>query len=292
MPLITIRDPGTSTAAAAWKAADEGSPGTCSVPSPSSSCGATVTRSPARSTCTPAAASMPLGVIARGLRLDHRRRTGRQQPGQQHAGLDLRRRDRQLVLDALQRAADHRERREAAVGRLEPPAHAAERLGHAVDRAAPDRRVAVERPAAALLAREPARQQPHQRAGVADVDRRARRRRAQACAAHHELGVAALDERAQRLDGGERRVRVGGVEVARDRHRLVAHRREQRRAVRERLVGRRDQRSAQRAVGGEADVHGRDTVSPRPSTSTCASSARCAPATQRAIDPEARSAVG
>ena len=46
----------------------------------------------------------------------------------------------------------------------------------------------------------------------------------------------ALDERAERLDGGERRVRVGGVEVAGDAHGVGGHRGQQRRAVRERLV--------------------------------------------------------
>ena len=58
MPSMTIRERGTSTAAAAWKAADDGSPGTCSAPSSSSSWAATVTRSPSRAIRTPAAASI------------------------------------------------------------------------------------------------------------------------------------------------------------------------------------------------------------------------------------------
>ena len=54
--------------------------------------------------------------------------------------------------------------------RLDPGAHLAQRHRDAVDRPAADRRVAVERPLAAGLAREPAGREPHQRAGVADVD--------------------------------------------------------------------------------------------------------------------------
>ena len=57
----------------------------------------------------------------------------------------------------------------------------------------------------------------------------------------------ALDQRAERLDRGERGVRVGGVEVAGDAHRVDRHRRQQRRAVRERLV--RGRAHACRAAG-------------------------------------------
>ena len=67
-------------------------------------------------------------------------------------------------------AAVHRERREAALARVDPRAHLRAAARDAVDRAAADRLVAVERPLAAVLPGEPARQQPHQRA------RRCRRR--------------------------------------------------------------------------------------------------------------------
>ena len=63
-----------------------------------------------------------------------------------------------------------RERREAAVVGVDPRAHLAQRRGDAVDGPAADRLVAVERPLAAGLAREPAGREPHQRARVADVD--------------------------------------------------------------------------------------------------------------------------
>ena len=74
-------------------------------------------------------------------------------------------------------------------------------------------------------------------------------RRAQAGAADRQRARvgALLDERAQRAHGVQRRVRVGRLEVARDGDGLVAHRAEQRRAVRERLV--RQAPAACRAAG-------------------------------------------
>ena len=67
---------------------------------------------------------------------------------------------------------------EAALAGVDPRAHLAQRGGDAVDRAAADRLVAVERPLAAGLARQPAGREPHQRARVADVDVRLGRARA------------------------------------------------------------------------------------------------------------------
>ena len=198
-----------------------------------------------------------LGVVAAGRGLDHGRRARRQQAREQHARLHLRGGDRHPVVDPAERAAGHRERRVAILRGLDPGSHQRERRGHAVDRPAADRGVAVERPASALLPCEPPGQQPHQRAGVADVDRRCRGRRgAQAGAADHHRVRAALDEGAERLHGRQCRVRVRRVEVAGDAHRLVGHRRQQRRAVRERLVRRRGERPPQRPVRSEAHVHG------------------------------------
>ena len=57
-PSSTIREPGTSIAAAAWKATEEGSPGTSMRSTSSSSCGCTVSTSPSRSTRAPAWTSM------------------------------------------------------------------------------------------------------------------------------------------------------------------------------------------------------------------------------------------
>ena len=77
-------------------------------------------------------ASMPLGVVAARRGLDDRRRAVGQQPGEQHAGLDLRAGDRQLVVDRVQARAVDGERREAAVAWPRSGAHlraAARRCG-------------------------------------------------------------------------------------------------------------------------------------------------------------------
>ena len=66
-------------------------------------------------------------------------------------------------------SAPRREGRKAVVARLDARAHQAQRLGDPVHGPPADRLVAVERPDAARLPREPARQQPHQRARVAHV---------------------------------------------------------------------------------------------------------------------------
>ena len=57
-PSSTSREPGTSIAAAAWKAIDDGSPGTSMWSISSSSCGCTVTVAPSRSTRAPACSSI------------------------------------------------------------------------------------------------------------------------------------------------------------------------------------------------------------------------------------------
>ena len=57
MSVMTIREPLTSTAAAMWNAADEGSPGTWIEPSSSSSCWVSEMRSPSRVMWQPARAS-------------------------------------------------------------------------------------------------------------------------------------------------------------------------------------------------------------------------------------------
>ena len=83
-------------------------------------------------------------------------------------------------------------------------AHLAQRHGDPVDRAAADRVVAVERPARPLLPGQPARQQPQQGAGVADVDRAPGRRPRRPTPATRIIGSIAavaptpLDPRAER----------------------------------------------------------------------------------------------
>ncbi len=124
--------------------------------------------------------------------------------------------------------------------------------------------------AAPLLRGQPARQQPQQRAGVADVDRRVRLAapRAARCRARRCSSSCDLHERSQRAHGVERRVGVGGVQIALDPHRLGGHRAEQRGAMRDRLVGRRPQLAGQsaeraRSACSWAPPHARTTGKPR-----------------------------
>ena len=166
----TTREPPTRVAAATMKAADDGSPGHDDlvelelVHLRHRDPRAVALERHAR------AAQQALGVVAARRRLDDGRRARGHHPGDQHARLHLRARDRELVLDPGELGAAHREGREAAVASVDRGAHHAERLGHAVHRPAANRAVAVERPDAARLPGEPARQQPHERAGVAHVD--------------------------------------------------------------------------------------------------------------------------
>ncbi len=240
---MTTRDPGTRQAAATMNAADDGSPGTVISSSSSSSTSLTVIVSPSRSNGTRASAQDPLGVVAALGDLGDRRAARRQQAGDQHAGLDLGAGHGQLVVDALQVGAPHdRAAAGARRGPRRPAPIIVQRLDHPVHRPAPDRLVAVERPLAAGLPGQPSGQQPQQRARVAHVEPPAGglERGVQAHPADHQRAGDALllhpgAEREQRLEG---RARVGRVEVVAHRHRLVAHRGEERRAVGDRLVGR------------------------------------------------------
>ena len=125
IPAITMRERGTSTAAAAWKAADDGSPGTCD--RLQQQLVLAVDGDAVRRAGDPGAGArqQALRVVAARLRLDHRGRALGEQPGQQQAALDLRRRDGQHVLDPPQRPARDLQRREAAVAGLELGAHLA-----------------------------------------------------------------------------------------------------------------------------------------------------------------------
>ena len=186
--------------------------------SSSSSTLGTVTRTPSRCTRHAGAAQHPLGVVA--ARRAARRPWSRRRPAarDQHARLDLRARDRQLVVDrraAARRATVNGGKR--PVARLDA-ARPCARSGSAM-RSTGRRRIeaspsSVQR--AAVLPGEPARQQPHERAGVADVDRPSGVARPRAGptpridAARRRLRSTQRAERPQRV---ERRVRVLGVEV-------------------------------------------------------------------------------
>ena len=154
-----------------------------------------------------------------------------------------------------------RRRARAAAGSRRWPRSSApiSRSGAAMRSTGPaaDRGVAVERVAPARLARQQARQQPQQRAGVVHVDDavglapgRAARRRAPSSSPSRDL-VDLHAERAHGAQGGAacRRCRRS----PRTRTRPVADRADQQRAVRDRLVAVDRQLAAQRA-GGRLDV--------------------------------------
>ena len=170
------REPGTSTPAAIRNAAEDGSAGTVSS-SPSASSSRRGERSPRRPgrTSTPAAASIRSVWSRLGSGSTIVVGPAASSPASSTHGLDLRARDRQLVRIPCRRPpvtvnGGSRPSR-ASIRR----AHLAQRLGDPVDGPAADRLVAVERRTRGpSWAGEPAGQQPHQRAGVADVDRRVR----------------------------------------------------------------------------------------------------------------------
>ncbi len=154
-----------------------------------------------------------------------------EQSGEEQARLDLGAGDRQLVIDSPQRRRLDLEWRQALLAAAQLGAHLAQWRGDAVDRAAPDRVVAVERPLAARLPGEPAGQQAQQGAGVADVDRAgaAGLRRPtpwMRITGSMPLGIDALDFGAECPHRPEGRTGVGGVEIALDlRSRLPPSRR-------------------------------------------------------------------
>ena len=145
-PWIVRRDSGSSVAATRNGAAAEKSPGTSTCGRRRRSAGLTVTLVRAAPDARPGRGQHQLGVVARRQRLDDGRLALGVEAREQDARLHLRARDRQLVRDALERAALDRERRRA-LGRLDPRAHAAQRLGDPLHRALRERLVAGEREA-------------------------------------------------------------------------------------------------------------------------------------------------
>jgi hypothetical protein len=171
----------------------------------------------------------------------------------------------------------------------------APRLGDPVDGPVADRLVAVERERAALLGRQPSREQPHQGPGVADVDRPLGLvRLTQAGPPHDDLLAPHLDQRPKRLHRRERGSRVRRVEVVLDAHRLGGHRAKQRRAMGDRLVGRGTQLARESACRLETHVltlvcpvrpQARATGNPRSAISCTARRECSSPAIQSATTP-------
>ena len=183
------------------------------------------------------------------------------------------------------------ERREPAVGRLDaapPSASAARRSGRPGGGGSTRRR-------RACRSGRPAR--PASRAAAASACRRCRRRSARRgrrasrrpVPRIDHLAGAFLDQRAQAAHGVQRRVRVLGLQVVGDPHRLGGHRAEQRGAVRDRLVGRRRDLAAQRTARRRS---ARSCVSPRPTEQLAGALGSRSAATQRPSAPVAMSADG
>ncbi len=265
---------GTSSAATRKKAAEERSAGT------SDDRQVRVARQAASTTAWCALAPRPMAPAAAsirsvwsrlGMRLDHPRLALGQQAGEEQTRLDLGAGDRHLVGDAVQRRAPNLERRQSALAAPSRRAHLAQRHRDPVDRPAADRVVAVERPLASILPCQPSRQQPQQGPGVADVDIR-RPRTPQTDAPDSQLEAACAcnplpltqpsssTSAPRALHRVQGRAGVGGVEIALDRRLPLPHRRDQRRAVGDRLVRRRAQRAAQGSGGRKAVLFMRPTL--------------------------------
>ena len=173
------REPGTSSAAAIQNAAELGSPARAAPGAGAPRPALSVTRAPSRRSSTPIASSIRSVWSRLGSGSTTRRRAVGEEPREQHRRLDLGARDRQRVLDPTQRRAVHDERRRPARRAASIPApiaRAAARSDRRGRRRIDSSPSSVKR--AALLAREPAGQQPQQRPRVAHVDRPRRLARA------------------------------------------------------------------------------------------------------------------
>ena len=183
-----------------------------------------------------------LGMVARRLRLDHRRLTRRVEPGQQHRRFDLGRRDRQPVFDRhrIGRAGDRERQAPAFAGQKRARRNATERLDDAAHRAAPQRGVAGDE-GGEPMGRQGCRARAVRRCRncrgrahlAARRDRRRRRRRRSSD--HLPAGATAGSHRIQRRGGGEH---VLAFEEACDLGPSDGERAQHQRAVRDRFVAR------------------------------------------------------
>ena len=136
----------------------------------------TLTATPPPASSVPAHAHAPrpehpLGVIAGGDRLAHRRHAVRPQPGQQDGRLHLGAGHGRPMVDGLERGvADHGHRQEGvASARMDLGAHRAQRLDDTSEGSAAQRIVAVEDVVAGQAGQDPG-DQPSRRPGVAAVE--------------------------------------------------------------------------------------------------------------------------
>ena len=118
-------EPGTSSAATMKNAAEERSEGTRSLAPGQLRAPVDGDRLPLHGNLRAEFAQRDFGVVARPHRFAHRRDALGEQPRQQHAGLHLRARHRQRVIDRAQRRPLDFERRELPVPRRDRSAHLA-----------------------------------------------------------------------------------------------------------------------------------------------------------------------
>ena len=241
-------------------------------------------------------------VAGRGRLGDPRLPIG-EQPGQEHARFDLGARDRHPVSDPPKRGAPDIERRQPSLAALHRGAHLAKRLGHSIDRAAADRLVAVEHPLSPFLPRKPAGQESHQGSGISRVDHLGALVLVQPGPPQPDSLDPQVDrarpvargrlragpELLHRLAGG---LCVGRVQIAGDLDGPLAHRRDERGAVADGLVGRRPELPSQRPRGIEARHVEIETEWPSSRTISAARPASASPATHSETAPVRMSGAG
>ena len=192
-----MSEPGTISAATIGNAADEGSAGTITGAGTSSGWPLSVTRRPcapsfSTRTSAPKWRSMPLGVVARRLGLDHHGFARRREPREQHRGLELRGGGRRRIDDRDRVARTRQGQRQPPAVRDadRPRAHPLERIEHAPLRARAQRGIAIER-RGDRAARHGPDHQPAAGAGIAEIERLCRLREARDADPVHAPGALA-----------------------------------------------------------------------------------------------------
>ncbi len=208
-PWTVTSDPGTVTAATSSAAAEEKSPGISISPSERLSAPLTETLCGRRRTRCARTLEQALGVVTCRNGLDDGGLPVREEAGEEHRRLHLRRGHGQLVVDRLERAARDDDRRVAVRG-LDVRSHAPQRLGDALHRASRQRLVADQLEPSVLPSEDPDKE-AHERPRVAAVDRLlGRREPAQTGAVHGErVDVVLVHAHTERANGGDRRLGVG-----------------------------------------------------------------------------------
>ena len=204
-------------------------------------------------------AEMPehaLGVIPGRRGLDHHSLPRRRKPREQHRGFELGGGDRRLVddRDRVERAPQGQRQPPALADREDLRAHAFQRIEHAPHRALAQGGVAVEG-RRDRRTRNRAEQQPAAGAGIAEIERRPRRRKARnSDAVNAPAALAgALDAGAERAHGVRGAHHVLAFEQAGNARLADRERGENQGAMRDRLVARHADAALERRAGARAE---------------------------------------